>query len=140
MGGVFGTRQYRCDQSKTGDSGRTNDNRNNLAKFNSSFWVESHVVLSLSYSFRFTIFYLFAKRITRSSCPKVFCKKVFLEISLNSQENTYARVSFLIKLPMQVYLKRDPGTGVFLWILWNFQEYLCLQNTSDGCFWIMNFP
>ena len=34
----------------------------------------------------------------RSSRPEVFCKKVFLEISQNSQENTCARVSFLIKL------------------------------------------
>ena len=30
--------------------------------------------------------------------PEVFCKKVFLEILQNSQENTCARVSFLIKL------------------------------------------
>ena len=29
---------------------------------------------------------------------RYFVKKVFLEISQNSQENTYARVSFLIKL------------------------------------------
>ena len=29
---------------------------------------------------------------------KVFCKKVLLEISQNSQENTCVRVSFLIKL------------------------------------------
>ena len=28
----------------------------------------------------------------------MFCKKVFLEISQNSQENTRARVSFLIDL------------------------------------------
>ena len=28
----------------------------------------------------------------------VFCKKVFLEIPQNSQENTFARVSFLLKL------------------------------------------
>ena len=34
----------------------------------------------------------------RSSRPKVFCKKVFLEILQNSQENTCARVCFLIKL------------------------------------------
>ena len=34
----------------------------------------------------------------RSSCPEVFCKKVFSEISQNSQENTCARVSFLTKL------------------------------------------
>ena len=40
-------------------------------------------------------------------------KKVFLEISQNSQENTCVRVSFLIKL--QVW---DPG--VFLKILRNF--------------------
>ena len=44
-------------------------------------------------------------------------KEVFLEISQNSQENTCARVSFLIKmqvLSLQLYLKRDSGTGVFL--------------------------
>ena len=33
-------------------------------------------------------------------------KKMFLEILQDSQEN--------------IYLKRDPGTGVFLWILQNF--------------------
>ena len=33
-----------------------------------------------------------------SSCSEVFCKKVFLKVSQNSQENTCARVSFLIKL------------------------------------------
>ena len=38
------------------------------------------------------------KKTYRSSRPQVFCKKVFLEISQNSQENTCARVSFLIKL------------------------------------------
>ena len=30
--------------------------------------------------------------------PEVFCKKVFLETPQNSQENTCARASFLIKL------------------------------------------
>ena len=34
----------------------------------------------------------------RKSHPEVFCKKVFLEISQNSQESTCARASFLIKL------------------------------------------
>ena len=34
----------------------------------------------------------------RSSHPEVSLKKVLLEISHNSQENTCARVSFLIKL------------------------------------------
>ena len=45
----------------------------------------------------------------------VLCKKLFLEISQNSEENTCAR---------------DPGTGVLLWILWNFQELPFLQNIS----------
>ena len=35
---------------------------------------------------------------SRSSPPGVFCKKVLLEISQNLQENTCARISFLIKL------------------------------------------
>ena len=34
----------------------------------------------------------------RSSRPEVFCKKVLLEILQKSQENTCARVYFLIKL------------------------------------------
>ena len=54
---------------------------------------------------------------------------MFLEFSQNSQENTCARVSFLIKLQVSgvpeslfyfFYLKRDSGTRVFLWILLNF--------------------
>ena len=35
--------------------------------------------------------------------PVVFSKKVFLEISQNSQEKTCARVSFLIKLQVSWY-------------------------------------
>ena len=46
--------------------------------------------------------------------------KVSLEISQNSQKNTCARVSFLIKLQAWGLKKRDSGTGVFLWILPNF--------------------
>ena len=42
-------------------------------------------------------------------CP---VKKVFLKISQNSQENTYARVSFLIRLQARPFL----------------------QSTSSGCF------
>ena len=44
-------------------------------------------------------------------------KKVLLEILQNSQENTFARVSFFNKvtgLSLQLHLKRDSGTGVFL--------------------------
>ena len=44
----------------------------------------------------------------------VIQEKLFLSNFKNSKENTCARVSFLIKL------KKDSGTGVFLWILPNF--------------------
>ena len=69
----------------------------------------------------------------RSSHPDVFCKKVFLEISQNSQENTCARVSFLIKLqaPPATLLKKRlwhscfpvnfvkfPSTPFFIEHLW----------------------
>ena len=43
----------------------------------------------------------------------VLLEKVFLEISQNSQENTCARVSFLIKLQVTL-LKGHSNTGVFL--------------------------
>ena len=42
----------------------------------------------------------------RSSLQEVFCKKVFLKISKNSQENIFIKVSFLIKL--QVSAKKRP--------------------------------
>ena len=60
---------------------------------------------------------------TESVVPSCSVEKVFLEISQNSLKNTGARVSFLIKLQvlgLQLYKKRDPATGIFLWILRNF--------------------
>ena len=66
--------------------------------------------------------------------------KVFLENSQNSQENASTRVSFLIKLqtwgqsPATLF-KKVSGTGVFLLILWDFQEHIYLQNAPGGCFW-----
>ena len=39
-------------------------------------------------------------------CP---VKKVFLKISQNSQENTYARVSFLIRLQARPFLQSTSG-------------------------------
>ena len=44
-------------------------------------------------------------------------KEVLLQILKTSQENTCARVSFLIKLlvlGLQLYLKRDSARGIFL--------------------------
>ena len=42
----------------------------------------------------------------RNSRPGMFCKKVLLKISQNSQENICARVSFLIKLQAYNFIKR----------------------------------
>ena len=44
----------------------------------------------------FSISVIFGLEITksRSSCPDVFCKKVFLKLPQNSQKNTCARASF----------------------------------------------
>ena len=50
--------------------------------------------------FIFSIFlntFLKCNIIFKNSPPEVFCRKDFLEISQNSQENNCARVSFLIK-------------------------------------------
>ena len=77
----------------------------------------------------------------RSNHRRCSGKKVFLQILQNSQESTCPKVSFLIKLQvlgLQLHLKRDSGTGVFLWILRNFKERLSLQNTTSGCFWAIH--
>ena len=51
----------------------------------------------------------------RSSRPELLCKKVLLEISQNSQENTCARVSFLIKLKAKAcnFIKKETLAQVF---------------------------
>ena len=49
--------------------------------------------------------------------PICSVNKVFLKISQDSQENNCDRVSFLIKLQdsgLQLYYKKDSGTGIFL--------------------------
>ena len=48
-----------------------------------------------------------------SSRPAMFCKKVFLEILENSQENTYARVSILLKLQTCNFIKKETLAKVF---------------------------
>ena len=58
-----------------------------------------------------------AFKYTEAVAQRCSVKKVFLEISQNSQENTCARVSFFKKLAgvsLQLYYKRDSSTGVFL--------------------------
>ena len=71
------------------------------------------------------------KRLTRYSDAKF--------IYQNSQENTCVRVSILVKLQAlglspAVLLKRDPGTGVFLWILRNLKEHDFYGTRLVDCF------
>ena len=69
-------------------------------------------------------------RNNRSSYPEVFYKKGVLKY--------FAKLTgkHLIKLQdkASTLLKKDSGTGAFLWILQNFSENLLLQNTSGDCF------
>ena len=76
-------------------------------------------------------------KMTRSSHRRCSIKKVFLKISQNSQKNACAGFSFLIKLQiweLQLYSKRDSGTGVSLWILWNFEEHLFYRTPHENNF------
>ena len=69
-------------------------------------------------------------------------KKVFWEISQNSQENTCARASFLIKLQAWDFIKNGALPQVFSCEICEIsQNTLFSSNTSGGCFWIehLNF-
>ena len=63
---------------------------------------------------------------------RCFVKKVFLEISQNSQESTCASVSFLIKL--QALLKKKLWHRYFPVNFVKFLRTVFTQNTSGGCF------
>ena len=62
--------------------------------------------------------YQSVQRFTEAVAQRCSVKKVFLEISENSQENTCARASLLIKLRVlktsQIYLKKDVFFATFL--------------------------
>ena len=65
------------------------------------------------------------RRIDRSSHRRFSIKKVFLQISQNSQENTCARISPL----------RDSFTG-FLRIFWNLKDHFFYKTPLGDCFCI----
>ena len=50
---------------------------------------------------------------TKAVAQRCFVKKVFFKISQNSQENTCARVSFLIKLQACNFIKKETLAQVF---------------------------
>ena len=59
-------------------------------------------------------FHLPQRQITEAVTGGALKEKVFLAILQNSQKNTCARVSFLIKLQASASQKRDSGTSVFM--------------------------
>ena len=77
--------------------------------------------------------------VTEAAPSGVLCKKVFLEISQNSEENACARVSFLIKLQATLLKKK----------LWhrcfpvNFAKYLRTPILTEHLRWLLlllDFP
>ena len=60
------------------------------------------------------VFYLFLE----AGARRFTFKKLFLKMSQNSQENTRARTSVLIKLLAETsnFIKGNSGTGIFMWI------------------------
>ena len=80
---------------------------------------------------------------TEAATRGVLLKKVFLEISQNSQENTCARVSFLIKLQAAAtasYMRHPVTAGINLFLLLFLEAAVsveCLEwfsETSLVCF------
>ena len=49
----------------------------------------------------------------QKQAPEVFYKKVFLKVWQNSQENTCARISFLIKLQACNFIKKETLAHMF---------------------------
>ena len=77
-----------------------------------------------TYDIQGNLFNTLAEAVARG----VLLKKVFLEISQNSQENTCARVSFLIKL--QVFFNKATGLQLPVGNYWQYQHKL--QKRSAG--------
>ena len=67
----------------------------------------------------------------------------FLSPSITLDKSSSSEMNFSRSRPQglgqQLYWKRDSGSGVSLWILWNFQERLFSQNTS-GRLLLKNTP
>ena len=78
----------------------------------------------------------------RSSRPEVLCKKGALRNFSTFTGKHLCQSIFFKKaagLRAATWLKRDSGTGAFLWILKNFENHLFLQNNSGSCFVFIDF-
>ena len=72
----------------------------------------------------------------RSSGPEVFGKKGALKISQNSQENTYTRATFLIKLQASAtLLKKEILAQTFFSV--NFAKFLKAPFFQEYLWWLL---
>ena len=93
---------------------------------------QSRIVLAVSFS-------CIVNRITwrySSSRSQMFLKVGVLKNFANFTGKQLRWYFFLIKLKAlsPATLLKDCDTGVFLWNLWSFKEYIFQQYTSGGCF------
>ena len=68
---------------------------------------------------------------SRTSRPEVFCKKIVLRNSVKFTGKHLSRSIFFNKvagLSPATLLKRDSGTGIFLWILRNFKTTFYIEH------------
>ena len=74
----------------------------------------------------------------RNSHPDVLCKKGVLRNFAKFTGKYLCQSLFSNKVAglRPAALLQDSGTSVFLWILWNFQEYLFSRTPLDNCFCI----
>ena len=89
-----------------------------------------YVFYFLNHLTQIALFFFFSEAVSQ----RCSIKKLFLEILQNSQENTCAMVSFLIKLAPATLLKKDSGKSAFLWSLRNFYKYVFYRTPLDDCF------
>ena len=80
---------------------------------------------------------IFFNNIIRSSRPEVFCKTGVLRNFAKFTGKHLCQTLFFNKVaglrPVTLLKKREFGTGVFLWILWNFYEntFIYRKTLSD---------
>ena len=76
---------------------------------------------------------------SEAASRRVLCKKVFLKIWQNSEENTFVRVSFSIKLQAKTYkfIKKETWHRFFPMNFATFLRTPVLQTPLSDCIWLL---
>ena len=99
--------------------------------------LESCIVFATKIANTKTRVFLFT--MSRSSRAEGFCKKGVLRNFTKFTGKYLYQSLFVNKVPglrpkACNFIKKDSGTGIFLWILRKFEEHIFIKNTSAGCF------